>query len=162
MKKIVNIAIILVLFAPMMLNAQSIERISFSPVAGTYDLLQPVAGVPYSTSMEKEHGASLTISAEYGPKNFNSDAVEEQHIMASEDGMVFVYPNPTTDIVNVHINNVEKFGDNLQIMLYDISGRLLQVNDVDGQSETSINVSNLPAGSYVMKVDNYSATIIKR
>ena len=54
-----------------------------------------------------------------------------------------VYPNPTKDIINIKTNkiNIEK------IFIFDLSGKLLFTS-----SERRINVSHLPASTYILSV----------
>jgi len=64
------------------------------------------------------------------------------------------YPNPTTDKVILALNNLEPIG--LSYVLYDINGRTI-VNALVSQTQTQIEMQNLPTGVYILKVNkNYS------
>jgi hypothetical protein len=62
-----------------------------------------------------------------------------------------IYPNPATDIVTV-------WADGL-LELLDLEGRLLQQHQVHGQ--TQLNISNLPAGTYLLRCGKAATKIIK-
>jgi len=64
-----------------------------------------------------------------------------------------VYPNPTTSLVYLNIENY--IVDNLEYQLFDLSGRLI-TNQKISQSETQIQLENLPSAIYLLNVlDNY-------
>ncbi len=58
-----------------------------------------------------------------------------------------IYPNPTSDMINV-LGNFEK----AQVQIYDVSGRMLMQQAI--QQHQSINIANLSAGIYTLKVIN--------
>ena len=62
---------------------------------------------------------------------------------------VSAYPNPTTDYLSIKVENYETA--NLQYMVFDINGKLLQTVKATGQ-ETQIETSNLAPANYFVKV----------
>ena len=62
---------------------------------------------------------------------------------------VTVYPNPTTDYLTVKVENYET--TNLQYMVFDINGKLLQKVKATG-TETKIETNNLVPANYFVKV----------
>lgn len=73
-------------------------------------------------------------------------------VEASQTFKVVVYPNPTTDWINLKIESIETSEINVQVL--DISGRLieqsiLQVNS--GSTNHTINVASFPAGNYFIR-----------
>jgi len=66
------------------------------------------------------------------------------------------YPNPTTNYLMLQIDNYDKA---LLYQLYDISGKLLESNTVVANS-TTINMEQMPTGSYFLKVTQNS-TLVK-
>ena len=60
-----------------------------------------------------------------------------------------VYPNPTMDFIKLKTANYEI--QNLRYQLYDMNGRLVKENKVEGD-ETSIVMSNLVPATYFLKV----------
>ena len=68
------------------------------------------------------------------------------------DNAVDVYPNPTNSQFNVELNLSEAV--NTTVTLADINGKVIQTNDYEKvQTEKyPINVSDLPAGTYIIRV----------
>jgi len=67
---------------------------------------------------------------------------------------VLAYPNPTTDYLSVKVENYETA--NLQYMVFDINGKLLQTVKATGK-ETQIETGKLVPANYFVKVlDNNS------
>lgn len=62
---------------------------------------------------------------------------------------VSAYPNPTTDYLTVKVENYKTA--NLQYMVFDINGKLLQQVKCTG-NETNINIQDYPAANYFVKV----------
>lgn len=62
---------------------------------------------------------------------------------------ISVYPNPTTDYITLIISELQI--SNLSFQLYDISGKLLQSEKING-NQTSIVMSNLVPANYFLKV----------
>ncbi len=62
---------------------------------------------------------------------------------------VSAYPNPTTDYLTIKVENYETA--NLQYMVFDINGKLLQTVKATG-TETKIETSELVPANYFIKV----------
>ena len=60
-----------------------------------------------------------------------------------------VYPNPTEDIVNLRIDDLNS--DKLSYMLFDLQGRLIKQGKLT-ENFTPIKVQDLPSASYIMKI----------
>jgi|GEM_PF-3490051 len=67
--------------------------------------------------------------------------------------MVSIYPNPTTDLITLQSREVLR----LIVSLHDISGKVVWQQNVhieEGQAQ--LNISTLPKGIYVMKVQDFN------
>lgn len=60
-----------------------------------------------------------------------------------------VYPNPTTDLINLSIGNTDVSG--LSYQLFDYSGRVLTNGKIENE-ETSISMSRYPQAIYLLSV----------
>lgn len=69
---------------------------------------------------------------------------------------VSAYPNPTTDFLNLKVENYDN--TNLSYQLYDVIGKLLENKKIEG-SETSIITNNLIPATYFLKVIQNSKEI---
>ena len=61
---------------------------------------------------------------------------------------VEVYPNPATSSIHLNIRSAEGA---IMVRIYDMRGAL--VKEVLHQSDNDIDISNLPAGSYILRAD---------
>ena len=68
---------------------------------------------------------------------------------------VRIYPNPATDHVTV-----ENLGDG-QVLVLDVNGVVLKQQTTSG-SKTTVDISNLPVGIYMLKATNSNATTTTR
>ena len=68
-----------------------------------------------------------------------------------------VYPNPATDVVYVEA------GEDIEsIAIFNLTGAMVSAQaNVEG-SKATINVSNLAAGSYIVKVNKKAVQLIKK
>ena len=68
-----------------------------------------------------------------------------------------VYPNPATEQITIEMSN-----SNMQYQseLYDGAGKLLHTENII--KETSINISQLPAGVYYLKIFNTQGEVLKK
>lgn len=69
---------------------------------------------------------------------------------------VQTYPNPTTDKIVLALNNLEPTA--LSYVLYDLNGRTI-ANAVVNQTETPIEMQNLAAGVYILKVNQNNSEL---
>ena len=72
---------------------------------------------------------------------------------------VSAYPNPTTDRVNVHLDNARISSHTLRVM--NIVGVVLIEANFDG-NQTSVDFTNLPLGNYTLSVDGTVVRVIKK
>jgi uncharacterized repeat protein (TIGR01451 family) len=69
---------------------------------------------------------------------------------------IHLYPNPTQDQLVVDIQKLN--GEKVQLKLFDLSGKLVQAQ-FTSQSLTTIDVSRLPAGEYVLQVQTTAGMV---
>ena len=67
-----------------------------------------------------------------------------------------VYPNPTTDLINLSIGNTDT--SNLSYQLFDYSGRTLTKGKIDNV-DTAISMSKYPNAIYLLNVTKDNKTI---
>jgi hypothetical protein len=79
------------------------------------------------------------------------------------NGALKLSPNPVNDVLNVSYRN-----DNsatLTLSVYDLSGRLLMASPLGRQTKgilnTTVNLSSLSQGTYIIKVGNSAGKIVK-
>jgi hypothetical protein len=67
-----------------------------------------------------------------------------------------IYPNPTTDLINLKIENYES--DYLSYALFDMQGRQVSTNKIT-QDETQIQMKNLASAVYLLNVFDKNKTL---
>jgi hypothetical protein len=69
-----------------------------------------------------------------------------------------VYPNPVSDIVTVNYKGVEK---NTTYVIYDLAGKVVLTGTIQNEN-TSVNVSSIASGSYLLDIFSNNASIGKK
>jgi len=64
---------------------------------------------------------------------------------------IFVFPNPTSDFVNVNMEGYELENGQRSYKIYDIQGKLLKQNKIE-DAETQISLSNFRTSIYILLV----------
>lgn len=64
---------------------------------------------------------------------------------------IFVFPNPTTDFVNINIEGYEMENGQRSYQLFDLQGRLVKQNSIN-QTETQINLTDLSSSIFLLQV----------
>jgi len=67
-----------------------------------------------------------------------------------------IYPNPVNSVLHIENGASEEL---LRYEIFDMSGVMVQL---DPQPSTEINVENLPAGTYLLKIIQRNSTSIVR
>lgn len=86
---------------------------------------------------------------------FNKDASSITDNNASQDNKILIYPNPAADYI--YVANIES---EAQILLFSIEGKLLIKSPI--KASEALNISNIPAGIYLIKVNNQTVKLIKQ
>lgn len=63
---------------------------------------------------------------------------------------VIIYPNPTKGLLILEVNNIP-VETNLEIMLFDLQGKLLLHQTIQSP-ETEVDLNSQPAGTYILKL----------
>lgn len=68
-------------------------------------------------------------------------------------GTISIYPNPVTSILNLKIDHIES--ENMVIEMFDMSGKSVfnrNIGSINGNAIQSFDISDLSAGTYILKV----------
>ena len=65
------------------------------------------------------------------------------------DFSIFVFPNPTSDMLKIKVNKENVLG--LQYLLFDLNGKLISQKNLES-AETNVSVVQLTKGFYIIKV----------
>lgn len=64
---------------------------------------------------------------------------------------VKIYPNPASGTTNIDLLDIE-MGRNCEMVVLDAQGKLMLSKEIDGKRTESVDVSEWPAGNYVVKI----------
>lgn len=74
------------------------------------------------------------------------------------ENKIVVYPNPTSSTINIDINDGDKIED---IVVHDINGRLVTLQQSVNADSITLDFSNLPNGMYFVRLNNQVVKMIK-
>jgi hypothetical protein len=142
---------------------QNIESITFSAVASSNDVFQPVVGTPYSSTLSGANG-SLEVSSSFGEGSF-----EEPLPSTNKEDLVNkikVFPNPSNYLLNIDLS--ETSGANHQLVLSNLSGRKVWATNSKSINR-QLDLSNYANGTYLLsiqevgsqKIENFKIVKIK-
>lgn len=80
-------------------------------------------------------------------------------VIDPELGKLELYPNPASEFVTLEVSNGPALVD--QIAVYSLDGKQWQVDMNVSSEKLTMNVANLPAGNYLVKVGESSLRFIK-
>jgi hypothetical protein len=102
-----------------------------------------------------EHGAVFVAQA-YNGCTAGAPQLPQQRTKANTDlftsNEIVLYPNPTSGLI--HINHDEKLSS---IQIFDMVGKLVINQKCAGETETNIDLGNLPNGVYHVKALGYTS-----
>lgn len=153
----INLLIITMLFFPLKGISQNtpvntdnlMETIiaSGNNASGSSGTVSYSIGQVFYTYMGLESSYSITQGVQQLEKDKNL-GIPEVDKPTTE---IYVFPNPTTDYVNVSLKGTELENLDRSYKLYDIQGRLLKQNTIS-QTETQVSLSNLSSSIYILVV----------
>ncbi len=85
-------------------------------------------------------------------------ATNIEHNFNDGKSTVDLYPNPANTYITVNILNGSRIGT---ISIYNMVGVVVKTQEIDG-SEKEIDISDLPAGSYIISIEDEKEPIIKQ
>ena len=111
----------------------------------------------YYPTEEDFEAIDITLTANYsgcGYKTYQHEmTLHFSHTGVNEAGesTLSIHPNPANDIINIAISNISS---DIQVVIYNAIGQVVynQHNTADNRFSTSVNISNLDNGTYILQV----------
>ena len=144
------------------------------PAAATNLVVKPVAGADFRRELATVgkvvyHGDSLYLYDSFGTVLYREQLAKVQRLTYSEGGdpttgmtdaqsdatRLRVYPNPTAETLVVEGLLAEEG----QVRLYDQQGQLVKTGAADA-ARTTLDVSDLPAGTYLLLCEGGAFKVI--
>ncbi|MDR1372203.1 MAG: T9SS type A sorting domain-containing protein [Dysgonamonadaceae bacterium] len=100
-----------------------------------------------NTTLRSAKNEASTEEVEVEVEGIEEPEVHSEVINETE---IRIYPNPTRGMLKVEIDNLPS-GNFANILLYDLSGRLIEIKQ-KVEFSTEFNLVSQPAGTYIMKI----------
>ncbi len=139
--------------------SQNLDRISLSSGGSATDEVNYVLGETFNFTLAD--GANVII--ETGTLGSSDDTGGDNNFTAVKqlaiNSALECYPNPTTDFVNVNLTgfqNLSGLEEELILSVYDITGKVVKMQNCTADNLQTLNVSKFAAGTYFISVsDNF-------
>src|SRR5690606_29157175 len=70
-----------------------------------------------------------------------------------------LYPNPATNVVTI-ANNENRLVN--QVVVYDVTGKLISTQSFNEQTEIQLNIENLTSGTYLLHLQTNEGAAVKK
>ncbi len=67
-----------------------------------------------------------------------------------QDVNLNIYPNPTTDLININIEHQSLFFN--EIHVYNLQGQLVKTANLNAENNTIVDLYELSAGTYLIQI----------
>ncbi len=121
---------------------------------GEFVRIRAIASTGYTFSQWQEdeniqNPRTITIT---GDATYTAIFVPVTTIEGIENAEISIFPNPTTGIVNIEAEGLNK------VVVYDVTGRMM----MSVANESTIDISNLEAGVYFFSVETENGSAMKK
>jgi Secretion system C-terminal sorting domain len=120
-------------------------------------------GVATGTGGTVSYSIGQVFYTAIGTNGSATQGVQQAYVISTVTGIpsaigieLSVYPNPTTDLLNLNVGNYDN--GKLSYQLYDLQGKLLENKKIVGSSSV-IKMKNLPSSTYFLNVANDQAKV---
>lgn len=99
-----------------------------------------------------------------GSPSFIIEVVEDINRFNLEDGKVWIYPNPTTDLLNISLRLAT--AEQVNFTVYDAIGQLVMqgvlIDAIEGSNELQLNTNRLTSGVYALVIEGETFNITEK
>jgi hypothetical protein len=81
-------------------------------------------------------------------------------LLENDLSAITIYPNPSSDILNIDLSSANE--EVQSIFLVDITGKLMQIIDVNENALLKLNLSSFASGLYYIKIRSASNTVVRQ
>jgi hypothetical protein len=81
-------------------------------------------------------------------------------LLENDLSAITIYPNPSSDILNIDLSSVDE--EVQSIFLVDITGKLMQIIDVNENALLKLNLSSFASGLYYIKISSATNTVVRQ
>jgi len=80
-------------------------------------------------------------------------------IIENEAFNVNIFPNPTSDVINIHTGLT---GNDMRIKITDLTGKIVQNEITTSEMQFSIDISHFAQGIYLLSIQNDKGTVVRK
>lgn len=120
---------------------------------GTTVLLERSWWLYYLSDIEADEEYEFTVYSHW--EEFNNIGIDP----VAPEVTLGIAPNPATSVVKL---NVQGVSGKVNCSILDMSGRVIYNADINAESEHTVDVSNIPAGAYFVRVTNDTFSKIQK
>jgi subtilisin-like proprotein convertase family protein len=99
-----------------------------------------------------------------GSPSFIIEVVEDMNPFDLEDGNVWIYPNPTTDLLNISLRLAT--AEQVNFTVYNTIGQLVMegvlIDAIEGSNELQLNTTQLASGVYALVIEGETFNITEK
>ena len=81
-------------------------------------------------------------------------------LLENDLSAITIYPNPSSDILNIDLSSANE--EIQSIFLVDITGKLMQIIDVNENALLKLNLSSFASGLYYIKIRSATNTVVRQ
>jgi hypothetical protein len=96
-------------------------------------------------------GAESIYNVAQGVQHTREDEMLDRPDIDKPATEIFIFPNPTTDFVNIRMNGLELESGQRSYKLYDIQGRIIKQYTIN-EMETEVSLNTLNSSIYLLVV----------
>lgn len=135
-------------------NSQTTKNIMQTIITTGNDATGSSGSVAYSIGqvIYTYIGESVYTVAQGIQQQVKNANLEIPEVPVEAKAEIVVYPNPTTDYVNIKLKDLEATNDKRFYQLYDIQGKLLKQSAIS-DAETEVSLSGLRTSIYILRVN---------
>jgi hypothetical protein len=138
----------------------SIDKNSFTLASGNSETIT----VTFTPSEGKSYTGQITISSSAGNETINIVGIGTIVTSIDDDivdeNEVNLYPNPSTEWVTIDLTSAPLMIPDVSII--DMNGVIIWSKTKVASRRLNVNVSNYPAGTYIVKVASEKGTVLKK
>jgi len=162
------ILVLLTMLCSLGLKAQSVN-LSFTDGSSTSYILEDVRKITFDADVMNLHLFDGSVYAwnvsTIGYFDYNDNSVNIEEVLSLVNSWdVAIYPNPTNNLLNLRY--ILPKDDIITITLYNLQGKMLVEKQFGkqliGEIQETIDLTPLPAGTYICKIAGQENTITKK
>ncbi len=122
------------------------------------DLITPTSSMQFIVATADQGSGHLV---EAGLDKFQVvDSLATSAIQILTRSNIFIYPNPSSDILNVRIEAYDI--ESARVVFSDISGKHLKKLTFGEENLLHLDVSNIPSGTYFLQIENPKGKMVQK